>query len=253
MVSRKFSPTRVTCAETNVASLASGHAEDPVSRSQPACRRRPPPSGRRWPAARLSRTVLTANAGLSLRARRRRQSRRRQPVGVKAQVGGPHPIEHHAADDEKRNGDADLHERRHAMHANGLASAAAGILLQRVNQVGTAEADGRQQPEEHADQQAQSGRDRDPGRVEIDLRRNRHAQLPADDGRNAEQHKRADRAGGKRQQHRFEEEIADEAAAGPHRAPRESTARARGWRRGPASCPRCSGTRPGAPCRRGPA
>ena len=108
-------------------------------------------------------------AGLSLRSDWRRQARGRQSIGRKAKIGRPHPVEHHAADHEKRYGDADLHHRRHTMHANRLASAAAGILLQRVNQIGTAEANGRQQSEEHAHQQAQSGRDRDADRVEIDL------------------------------------------------------------------------------------
>ena len=97
-------------------------------------------------------------ASLSLRADCRRQARGRQSIGRKAKIGRPHPVEHHAANDEKRNGDADLNHRRDAMHANRLPSPAAGIVLQRGRQIGTAEANGRQQSEEHAHQQAQSRR-----------------------------------------------------------------------------------------------
>ena len=159
-------------------------------------------------------------AGLSLRADWRRQARGRQSIGWKAKLGRPHPVEHHAAEHEKRYGDADLHHRRHTMHANRLASPAAGILLQRGNQIGTAEANGRQQPEEHAHQQAQSRRDRDTDRVQIDLLRNRRAHIPSSDGRNTEQHKRAERASCKRQQDRFEEQMLDETS--PVRAERRA-------------------------------
>ena len=150
----------------------------------------------------------------------RRQTRGRQSVGRKAEIGRPHPVEHHAAEDEKRYGDSDLHHRRHTMHANRLASPAAGILLQRGNQIGTAEANGRQQPEEHAHEQAQSGRDRDAGRVEIDLLRNRRAHPPSDDGRDTEQHERAQRASCNRQHDRFEKQMLDEAL--PARAERRA-------------------------------
>jgi hypothetical protein len=50
-------------------------------------------------------------AGLSRRSDCRRQTRGHQSVGLKAQVGRPHPVEHHAAEDEKWYGDADLNDQ----------------------------------------------------------------------------------------------------------------------------------------------
>ena len=219
IVSRKFSPTRVTCAVTNFASIRAGDAKHSVVEVN----RHAFGHGNRANAAGLLEIVANlpdGKAGLALRSDARRQTRGRQSIGVKAQLGRPHPVEHHAADDEKRYGDADLNKRCHAMHANRLASPTAGILLQRMNQVGTAEANGRQQSEEHAHEQAQSGRDRDTGRVQIDLRGNRRAQPPSSHGRNAEQHERAERAGDKRQQDRFEEQMPDETS--PARAERRA-------------------------------
>ena len=60
----------------------------------------------------------------------------------------------------------------------------------------------------------------DTGRVEIDLLRNRHAQIPSSDRGNAEQHERAERAGAKRQQDRFEEQMLDQSP--PIRAERRA-------------------------------
>ncbi len=179
--------------------------------------------GNRANAACLSEIVANlpdGEAGLSLRSDSRRQTRGRQSIGLKSQLGRPHPVEHHAAEDEKWYGDADLHHRRYAMHANRVASATAGLLLQRVNQIGTAEANGWQQPEEHAHEQAQSRRDRDTGRVQIDLLRNRRAHIPANHGRNTEQHERGERACRKRQQYRFEEQMPHETS--PARAERRA-------------------------------
>ncbi len=106
------------------------------------------------------------------------------------------------------------------MHADRLSSTAAGIVLQRGDHVGAAEADGRQQAEEQAHDQAQSGRDRRTGEVEIDLLRDREAQIPSRDRGNAEQHERAQRAGAKRQQDRFEEQMLDQSP--PIRAERHA-------------------------------
>ena len=68
--------------------------------------------------------------GLSLRSAWHRQARSCQSIGWKAKLRRPHPVEHYAAEDEKWYGDADLHKRRHTMHANRLSSPSAGILFQ---------------------------------------------------------------------------------------------------------------------------
>ena len=168
---------------------------------------------------------------------RRGDARASQPVERKPIIGSPHAIDHHAADHEKRHGDADLHHRRDAMRANALGSAAAGIGLQRRQQAGTAEANGRQQSEEHTDHQAEPRRNQGAGRVEVDLRRNRDAQPPSDQGGNAKQHDRTERAACDTPARSLRRTDAARASAGPRPARRGSTARALAWRRGRASCP----------------
>ena len=153
----------MTCAVTNFVVLRAGDAKFPVVEVDRHALGQRHGRARRWPAGDCRGPCGSQKPASRSGPSGARQARGRQSIGGKAEVGRPHPIDHHAADDEKRDGDADLHQRRHAMHANRLASAAAGILLHRVNQVGTAEADGRQQTEQHADEQAQSGRDRDTG------------------------------------------------------------------------------------------
>jgi hypothetical protein len=150
-------------------------------------------------------------ARLSVHACRLRETNGCEPIGRKAEIGRSHPVEHHAADHEERDGDADLDHRGDTMHANRLTPAAPDLLLERANQIGAAVAKGRQQSEEHAHQQAQSRCGRDTDGIEIDFRRNRHADPPPDDNRgNTEQHEGAEGAGGKGQEHGFKEEMLNE-------------------------------------------
>ena len=148
--------------------------------------------------------------GLSLRSNWRWQPRGRQSVGRKTKVGRPHPVEHHTAHHEKRYGDADLQHGRYPMHTNRVAAPAAGIILHRRDQIGTTEANSRQQPEEHAHQQAQASRRGSPDGVEIHLLRNRHAHPPSSQRGDTKEHECAERASCSGEPHRLEEQMLDE-------------------------------------------
>ena len=106
------------------------------------------------------------------------------------------------------------------MHADCLPAAAARIVLERRQQIGTAEADRGQETEQHAHQQAEAARERGAGRIEVDLFRHRAAQVPSGDRRDAEQDERADPAGDNRQQDRLKKQMLDQpSSAGAERRP----------------------------------
>ena len=99
------------------------------------------------------------------------------------------------------------------MDSTDLPPAACGVVFQRRNEIGTAQAKCGQESEDNAHNEAEATGDRDSGRVEIEFGRDSRSEPPRDPRRDAEEHGCAQPAADEREPDGFEEQILNQPPA----------------------------------------